>query len=307
MWSGKPYNFFGDYLRNKFEGKIFKLPVNAGLSCPNRDGTLGNDGCIFCSNDGSAAATCVGEDIHRQMQAAKDLHRRADSNTRYIVYFQAFTNTYARLDKLKELYSSALVGKNAAGLMIATRPDCLPDEVIELIASYNKDDFELWVELGMQTCHDKSLRFLNRRHTHAVTEDAVRRLAAKGIKVCLHIILGIPQETWQDMMETADKVSAMQCDGVKLHHLYVIKGTPLEKIYAQGNIPMLSLKEYVSAVCDFIERLRPDILIHRLMGNAASEKLAAPLWGLEKGTVLKAVTDEFTKRQTFQGFLLRHP
>lgn len=303
MLHGRSYYFFGDYLREKFGSRIFKLPINAGLSCPNRDGTLSSEGCIFCSEDGSAASSCSEENILLQANRAKKLFQRLDASTKYIVYFQAYSNTYGETGRLKELYDTAISVPDAIGLMIATRPDCLSDEAIELISEYDHDDFELWVEIGMQTCHDKSLKLLNRRHSNSDTETAVKRLAARGIKTCLHIILGIQGESWQDMMETASVVSSLPCSGVKLHHLHVIKNTPLEKKYIENGIPLLSLKEYVSLVCDFLERLRPDILIHRLMGNQSKESLAAPLWCLEKGTVQKAIDDEFARRHTYQGFL----
>ncbi len=303
-WNGKPYNFFGDNLWNSYNRRVLKLPINANLDCPNRDGTVGSDGCIFCSEEGSASPTCsASEAIRGQMRNARESFKRADDHTRYIAYFQAFSNTYAPAERLRQLYDTALLDEDIVGLMIATRPDCVPDDVLDLIASYRKDNFELWLELGMQSMHDRSLAFMKRGHTHAQTRSAIVKAAERGIKVCAHLILGVPGETWEDMMRTADEVSALPVQGVKLHHLHVIKGTALESMYERGEIRLLSFREYVSTICDFIERLRPDIQIHRLSGDQNEEKLVAPAWGMHKGTVLKEIEDEFRKRGTYQGFL----
>ncbi len=303
-WDGKPYNFFGDYLKDRFKTRVLKLPLDAGLGCPNRDGTLGSGGCVFCSEEGSAPPHLEGTDgLHEQMTRSIESFRRADASTQFIAYFQAYTNTYAPLPHLKELYDTALSGGPMAGLMIGTRPDCLDNDVLDLIKSYDRDDFELWLEIGMQTMHEKSLYFLNRRHSHGDTRDAVRRAAERRLKVCLHIILGIPGETWEDMMDTAVEISSLPVQGVKLHHLHVIKGTPLEDIYNECDMRLPDFREYVSTVCDFLERLCPDILVHRLLGDRDEDSLVAPLWGLHKGTVLKAIEDEFQRRGSRQGHL----
>ncbi len=303
-WHGKPYHFFGDYLRHKYNARILKLPINAGLSCPNRDGKISDEGCIFCSEDGSASPTTEGiADIREQMVNAKRSFRRADSETRYIAYFQAFTNTYASPAKLKELYDAALSVNDVMGLMVATRPDCISDEVLSLLEKYQREGFELWLEIGMQSIHDKSLRYLNRGHTNKTTRESILKTAEKGISVCVHIILGIPNESWDDMMQTAQEISSLPIAGVKFHHLHVIRGSTLESYYRENRVPLMQFKEYTSTICDFIERLRPDILIHRLLGDRDERTLIAPQWGLHKGTVIKAIEDEFAKRGTFQGFL----
>lgn len=307
FWNGKPYNFFGDYLQERFLVRILKLSLNAHLGCPNRDGTFDSGGCIFCASDGSASPFISShKNILDQMEVARDAFRRGNVPTKYIAYFQAFTNTYADVETLKTLYDSALSFGDIVGLMIGTRPDCLSDEVLDLIASYKKDDFELWLEIGMQTMHDQSLKFLNRHHSHIQTVDAVRRSSSRGINICLHVILGIPGENWEHMMKTAFEVSTLPVQGVKLHHLHVISGTKLETLYLKDNIALLTFNEYVSTACDFLERLRGDILIHRLSGDRDRETLIAPAWGLHKGTVIKAIEDEFTRRGTHQGFLYNH-
>lgn len=303
-WSGKPYNFFGDYLAGAYSCRVLKLPIDAGLSCPNRDGTLGFEGCVFCSEEGSASPTTGGfSSIADQMRNAKNTFRRSDRDTKYIAYFQAFTNTYGAPEMLKRLYDEAVSFPEVTGLMIGTRPDCISRDILEVISSYRKDNFELWIELGLQSVHDRSLAFLNRGHTFSQTVEALNMIDEYGIPVCVHVILGIPGESWRDMMETAETISKLPVSGVKIHHLHIIKGTPLERIYNDSSFRLMSLKDYVSTLCDFIERLRPDIIIHRLMGDRMEDSLLLPRWGLHKGTVLQAIEDEFSRRCTFQGFL----
>ena len=305
-WFGKPYYFFGDYLHNKYGCKVLKLPINAGFSCPNRDGTFSMRGCIFCSEEGSASPTALSSsDIREQMTHARNSFVRADTSTKYIAYFQAFTNTHAPVDILKKAYDTALESPDTIGLMIGTRPDCLSDRVLELIASYKKNNFELWLEIGMQTSINSSLRFLNRGHTHEDTRDAVKRASLLGIPLCLHIILGIPGESWHDMMRTAEEIALLPVQGIKFHHLHVIKGTPLHELYRTNTIHILSMKEYVSILCDFMERTAPNIIIHRLLGDRHEDTLVAPSWGMHKGTVIKAIEDEFLKRGTHQSFLYK--
>ncbi|HON77840.1 MAG TPA: TIGR01212 family radical SAM protein [Spirochaetota bacterium] len=304
-WNGKPYNFFGDYLWKKFNCRVLKLPINAHLGCPNRDGTVSTKGCIFCSEEGSASPTTSGiQDIQQQMKNARESFIRSDTLTKYIAYFQAYTNTYASPDILKNLFDTALSGDDIVGLMIGTRPDCLPDEILSLLHSYQRDNFEFWLEIGMQSIHDTSLHLLNRGHTYHQTRDAVMRAADYGLNMCLHVILGIPGENWDMMMETAHEISKLPVQGVKLHHLHVIKNTILEEMYNTSEFEPIGFRTYISYLCDFIERLRQDILIHRLMGDRSEDTLIAPKWGLHKGTVLNAIDDEFKKRGSFQGLLL---
>jgi radical SAM protein (TIGR01212 family) len=305
-WSGKPYNFFGDYLQRRYSCRVLKLPINAGLSCPNRDGTIGSEGCIFCCEEGSASPTTSGiESVTLQMQNAVDTFRRSDRTTKYIAYFQAFTNTYAPVGVLEKLYNEALNFPGITGLMIGTRPDCIDRNILDLVSRYRKDNFELWIELGVQSMHNRSLEFLKRGHTAEKSIEAIELIAVYGISTCVHAILGIPGETWEDMMDSAVKISALPVNGIKLHHLHVIRGTELENIYNRNGLKLMTMKEYVSTLCDFIERLRPDITIHRLMGDREENTLLYPRWGLHKGTVIRAIEDEFAKRCTFQGFLYR--
>ncbi len=300
----KPYRSFGDHLQLNYGRRILKIPINANLSCPNREGSPVNRGCIFCSAEGSASpGTSPALRLEEQIDAIKRNFKRGGPGTGYIAYFQAYSNTYAPVKVLKNLYDRALSSPDMMGLMIGTRPDCLPDDVLDLIASYRRPGFELWLEIGMQSAHDRSLELLRRGHTLADTVDAVRRAAMRDIPVCAHLILGIPGETWRDMMNTALFIRSMALGGLKLHHLHVIRGTPLEAWHRDGRMIPLSLKEYASLLCDFLERVSPDLVIHRLMGDREEETLIAPLWSLYKGTAVKAIEDEFSRRGTRQGFL----
>ncbi len=303
-FAGKPYRSFGDHLVRTYGRRILKIPINANLSCPNREGRPGRQGCLFCSLDGSASpGTSTAASLEEQIEATKKNFKRAGPDTGYIAYFQAYTNTYAPREVLKNLYDTALSSPGMTGLMVGTRPDCLPDDILDLIASYRRPGFELWLEIGMQSAHDRSLELLMRGHTRADTVDAVGRAATRGIPVCAHLILGIPGETWHDMMDTALFIRSMPLSGLKLHHLHVIRGTPLEEWHRDGRMAPLSLKEYASLLCDFLERVSPDLVIHRLMGDRDEETLIAPLWSLRKGTAIKAIEEEFSRRGTRQGFL----
>ena len=300
--SPKPYNSFGDYLYKKYSGQILKLPINAGFSCPNRDGKISFGGCIFCA-EGSASPSASSQfDVITQMNLAKEGFKRS-AKPKYIAYFQAFTNTYNVREKLKLLYDSA-IQEDVIGLMIATRPDCLPNDVVELIGEYARSDFELWVELGVQSSHDKSLNYLNRGHDFNCTKDAIIRLANKNIPICAHIILGIPEETWHDMMHTANVLAELPISGIKFHQMHIIKDTKLAQIHKENPLPQISMKEYVSYICDFLERTKKNVVVHRLTGDRDASTLIAPLWGLHKGSIQKAINDEFEKRATYQGFLV---
>ena len=300
----KPYNLFGDYLLKKYAAKVFKVPINAGLSCPNRDGTKGYNGCIFCSDGGYAVKNFLhGEPIHDQMRRIVESFQRGNEFVQYIAYLQAFTNTYADVSVLEKIYDAAISFPDIVGLMIGTRPDCINADILRLINKYKKENFELWIELGIQSMNEKSLTFLNRGHSVKDSIDEINLISEYDIPVCAHIILGIPGETWDDMMYSAEQLSRLPINGIKIHHMHVIKDTMLENIYNTKKFSLFSQKEYVSTVCDFIERIRPDIIIHRLMGDCDLDSLVFPKWSMHKGTVLKAIDDEFAKRSTYQGFL----
>lgn len=300
----KPYNLFGDYLLKKYSSKVFKIPINAGLSCPNRDGTKGYNGCIFCYDGGSAVKNSLqNKTIHDQMNMAVNSFKRSNEYRQYIAYLQSFSNTYADVSTLEEIYDTAVSFPDITGLMIGTRPDCIDRDILQLISKYKKENFELWIELGIQSMNEKSLNFLNRRHSVNNSIDAINLISEYNIPVCAHVILGIPGETWDDMMYSADQLSRLPINGIKIHHMHIIRDTELERIYNNKKFYLFSQKEYISTVCDFIERLRPDIIIHRLMGDCDMESLVFPRWSIHKGTILRNIEDEFTKRSTCQGFL----
>ncbi|MBN1500881.1 MAG: TIGR01212 family radical SAM protein [Spirochaetes bacterium] len=300
-WADKNYNFFGDYLREKYGHTVLKLPVNADLNCPNRDGKISTKGCIFCSEDGSASPSAAPSlSITDQMSTAKNSFSRINSEMKFIAYFQAFTNTYGPPEKLKILYDEAVSFPDVIGLMIGTRPDCIDENIVSLISNYNLP--ETWIELGMQSSHDASLNFLNRGHSFSDVCDSVKLIQKHGIKICLHVILGIPGETREDMISTAEKINELKVDGVKIHHLHVIKNTELEKIFNKNKFTLPDMTEYISILTDFIEHLDGTIIIHRISGDREETSLIAPLWGAHKGTIQKALDDEFIKRGTWQGF-----
>ncbi|HNX59251.1 MAG TPA: TIGR01212 family radical SAM protein, partial [Spirochaetota bacterium] len=294
----------GDYLTEKYGCRVMKLPINANLGCPNRDGTISSGGCIFCSDEGSASPTSlVSDNIIAQMENAELSFSREFDRTEFIAYFQSFTNTYAEISVLKKMYDTALSYHDVTGLMIGTRPDCISEDICRFISEYNKPGFELWIELGMQSSHDKSLNFLRRGHSNSDTIKAVDLCNRYGINICLHVILGIPGESWQDMMDTAILISRLPVQGIKFHHLHVIRGTALSEIYAESSFRLLSINEYISTLCDFLERTPKNILIHRISGDREEQSLIAPKWGMLKGSIQTGIENEFSRRGSWQGFL----
>ena len=282
------YLTVNDYLKQKYGEKVYKVSINGGFTCPNRDGTLGTRGCIFCSGQGSGdfaptASLTVSEQIEAGIKQTK-----AKNPTKFIAYFQAFTNTYAPVDRLEKLYKEALDHPKIVGLSIATRPDCLPDEVIELINRLNKVK-PVWVELGLQTIHERTAEYIRRGYPLSVYDDAVKRLRNEGLEVITHVILGLPGESRDDMLKTVDYVAKSGATGIKLQLLHVIKGTDLEKDYEVGLFECMSMEEYVSLVKDCIDILPKDMIIHRMTGDGDKRTLIAPLWSGDKKRVLNAL------------------
>jgi len=288
-------------LREQFGRRIIKIPVHAGFDCPNRDGRVGREGCIFCWNPSFSPAllespTSVPEQIRTGKASVKGAERR-----KFLVYFQSYTNTYAPVEKLRRLYDAALAEPDVVGLCIATRPDCVSDPVLDLLEGYARQ-WHLWLELGLQSAHDRTLALIKRGHNRASFEDAVARSSGRGFGVCAHVILGLPGEGRREMMATADFLSSQPVRGVKIHHLQIIAGTPLEAMYRCGRVAPLGLDEYLQLVCDFLERLRPDITIHRLMGDVLDDSLLlAPRWPAGKAQVISSVERELRSRGNRQG------
>ncbi|MBR6558334.1 MAG: TIGR01212 family radical SAM protein [Clostridia bacterium] len=279
-----------EYYREKFGCKVYKLSVDAGFTCPNRDGTVGVGGCIFCSGDGSGEfAARGGEDISRLLEEAKVRVEKKTKDGKYIAYLQAFTNTYAPVDKLREIYSAAIAPDYIVGLAIGTRPDCIPDDVLRLLCEINQIK-PVSVELGLQTSNDITAEYINRGYKTQIYFDAVRILKSKGIEVVTHIILGLPGETREDWYSTVKTVVDAGTSGVKFHFLYVTRGTRLEKDYLEGKFSCLELEEYAEGLKECLALLPEDIIIHRITGDGAKKDLVAPMWSGDKKRVLNYLT-----------------
>ena len=297
----KRYNAFSEELKRVFDSRVQRISVDAGMTCPNRDGTLDTDGCIFCGGQGSGSYGIIRElSIAGQIEDGKEVMRRKYKASRFLAYFQAYSNTYAPVEQLEIMFAEALAVPEVVGLIIATRPDCLPDEILDLLADQHHQTY-LWLELGMQSMYRQTLELINRRHDHTCTVDAVRRARERGLRVCSHIILGLPGETRDEMLAMAAELNRLGVDGVKLHLLHVMKGTELEEMYSRGEVRVLDRDEYAGLVCDFLERLDPRIVIHRLTGDGGHDNLVAPLWSLKKFEILNRIDAELERRGTWQG------
>ena len=279
------YTSVNQYYREKFGCKIYKLSIDAGFTCPNRDGTLGTGGCIFCSGSGSGDFSVSGCNITEQIQQAKALVQRKNKGGKYLAYFQAFTNTYGPISFLEQVYREAMQPADIVGIAIATRPDCLGNDVIALLQKLNREKF-VCVELGLQTVHEETAHYIRRGYPTAVYDDAVRRLKAAGIEVVTHIILGLPGETAQMAAETTRQAVAAGTDGIKFHLLHVLRGTDLAADYEAGKFRCLTLEEYTGWLRLCLKEVPPSVVIHRLTGDGAKRDLVAPLWSADKKKVL---------------------
>jgi len=297
----KRYNDLNSYFRSIFGCRVQKITIDAGLSCPNRDGKISTGGCIYCNTRGSGTgAHAKGHTVTDQILAGKKALLKRYKAKKYIAYFQSFTNTYAPLETLKNLYEEALAIDDVIGLSIGTRPDCVNETVLKLIESYAKTHL-IWIEYGLQSIHDKSLSLINRGHDFQCFTDAVDATLNRGIKICVHVILGLPDEKRSHMLETAKAIAKMGIDGIKIHLLYVIKGTRLEKLYRQGSYKCLEQQQYVDLVCDFLERIPGDMVIQRLTGDPHPEELIAPQWSIKKAKTLSLIKETLEKRDSWQG------
>lgn len=287
------YRDLNGYLKEKYGCKVYKLSIDGGLSCPNRDGSIGKRGCIFCSDSGSgefAERQCGS--IAEQLERAKRLVEAKNKGGKYIAYFQSYTNTYGDIDYLKKIYYEAIAPDYIVGLSVATRPDCLSESVVALLSDINKIK-PVSVELGLQTIHEKTAEYIRRGYKTEVFEDAVKRLQAVGIETVAHLILGLPYETEEMMISSAAFVGKLGIDGVKFHLLYVIRGTDLEKDYNSGIFEALSMEKYVDILEECIRVLPKSTVIHRLTGDGAKRTLIAPLWSADKKKVLNYIKKRF--------------
>lgn len=301
--NNKQYYDLKSYWRNLFGCTVHKLQIDAGFTCPNRDGHVATGGCIYCDGRGSKLRQ-KGElpTVVDQIVTGKKYYK--PSASKFIAYFQTFTNTYAPVEKLRALYDEALSQEDIVGLSTGTRPDCLEPDVIELLSGYAKKN-HIWVELGLQSIHDKTLQFINRGHNFQQFLDAVNALAGRGLNICVHIIIGLPDESDEDVLMTAKTLATLPVNGIKIHSLLALEGTRLGELYKQGSISMITKEKYVSLAADILEVLPPDMVIQRLTADGYRDIFLAPVWAQNKLDVLNSINKELEKRNSYQGMRYR--
>lgn len=299
--TNKPYNLFSSHLKQRFGGRVHKISIDAGFSCPNRGATRDQPGCLFCDPSGSGSTGIEPTlSVAEQIEAGKEVMVRKYKAEHFLAYFQPFSNTFAPVERLRSLYDEALSVEGIVGLAVGTRPDCLPPEVLDLLAEYHRRSY-FWLELGLQSIHDQTLNRLRRGHDYATFIKTYREAKLRGLRVCVHLILGLPGESREQILASAEEMARLGVDGIKLHLLHVLEGTGLGDLYRQGKMDILSQEDYVTLVVDMVERLSPHTLIHRLTGDGPRDRLLAPRWSLNKWQVLNAIDDEFKSRGTKQG------
>jgi radical SAM protein (TIGR01212 family) len=295
------YCDFNTYLRNIFGCRVQKITIDAGFSCPNRDGKISTGGCIYCNTRGSGTgAHARGLSVTDQIVQGKQALAKRYKAKKFIAYFQSFSNTYAPIRRLERLYAEALAVDDVVGLSIGTRPDCISEPVLALLQEYGKKHL-IWIEYGLQSANDATLALINRGHDLACFIRAVEATQNRDINICAHVILGLPNEDREHMLTTAATIADLGVDGVKLHLLYVIKGTKLADSYGQGQYRCLGQKEYVDFVCDFLERIPKDMIIQRLTGDPHPQELVAPMWSLKKTQTLAMIRETLEARDSWQG------
>lgn len=299
-WDTKSFYSLNYFLREKFGEKAFKISLDAGFSCPNRDGKVSTGGCIFCSSAGSGDFCGDAENLLEQFEQGKAMMAKKWKTGKYIGYFQAYTNTYDTVENLRIKYETIMKQEGVVALAIATRPDCLEEDVLDLLEELSKKTF-LWVELGLQTIHESTAKTINRGYELKVYDQAVAQLRKRKIEVVTHVILGLPGETKEMMLNTVKYVAATKTQGIKLHLLHVIKDTKLLEEYEQGKVSMMKLDEYVDLIVDCVELLPENMVIHRITGDGPRATLVAPLWSLKKFEVINKIDSHFINRKTWQG------
>lgn len=293
------------FFRNKFGEPVYKIPLNAGFSCPNRDGTIGSKGCSYCYNP--SFSPCHNRETSTSITGQLEQGKKKKNQGLYLAYFQSYTNTYAPLEQLKKVYDEALACPEIIGLSVATRPDCISAEIIDLLESYTRRK-HIWIEFGLQSAHDPTLEKISRGHSAAAFTNAVELTRGRGLYICAHIILGLPGETGAMMLETIEFLNRLKVDGIKFHHLQVIKHTRLAVEYEEGTLSVYNkAADYIPILCDCLERLSPAIVVHRLASQVTSEELLiAPHWPESAGQIAAAVEQELKRRRTCQGYLKMH-
>jgi len=288
---------YSDYLRAKYGCKVYRIAVDAGFTCPNRDGTKGKGGCLYCNENGSRAAYIEPSNtVRKQLETRIDYLKANKGGKKFIAYFQPFSNTYAPIDILKKNYDQITPFDDIVGLSIGTRPDTVDEEKLSLIASY-REKHEVWIEYGLQTMHNRTLKAINRGHTFGDFIRAVELAKNRHIPVCAHVILGLPGETREEMLETAKKIRQMGIEGVKIHVLHVLKGSALEDLYNSGKVRLLGEDEYVDLVCAFLRCLPEDIIVQRLTGQGSREDHIAPEWAFNKNGTIRKIMTKITNHQ----------
>ncbi len=301
-WGDKRYRSFSYEMNEIFGAKIIKLSLDGGFTCPNRDGTIGSKGCIFCGEEGAGEFAASRElDIISQMESQKEVMAKKWKSDTYIAYFQNFTNTYSTYEDLKEKYNLAISGEGVVGLAIATRPDCLSEEILDLLEEISKKTF-LWIELGLQTIHETTANFIRRGYALEAYEEAIKKLGKRNIKVVTHLIFGLPSESREDILSSVKYVANTNTWGIKLHSLYIQKDTDLHEYYKENPFNIPTLEEYISLIVDSIEYLPENMAIHRLTGDGKRSLTVEPLWSLDKRKVLGSVDQELKRRDSYQGF-----
>lgn len=290
------------YFKEKYNSKVFKVALNGNFTCPNRDGTISTKGCTFCSASGSGDfAGNKNDTLEKQFKEVKEIMTKKWPNSLYIAYFQANTNTYAPLKKLKELYEKAInLDDNIIAIDIATRPDSISDETLEYLEDLNKRK-KVIIELGLQTIHQKTADAINRGYNLNIFEECVKKLRSKNIEIVVHIINGLPYETKEMMLETVKYLNTLDIQGIKIHSLYILKGSIIEKEFQENKFKILSLEEYVDIVCEQLAIIREDIVIHRINGDAPRDLLIEPKWSIKKLVVMNEIDKEMKKRNYYQG------
>jgi len=324
MKKPEPYYKFSQYLKQHFGCRVYKVSIDAGFSCPNRDGKFSEDGCIYCDNrafslntrpvrsnsnrcqdasDGWRGTSNGASPLEAQIEEGIQFGRKRYGAEKFIIYFQAYTNTYAPVEELKGKYDTVKKFEDIVGIAIGTRPDCINEEILALIQSYTQD-YEVWLEYGLQSIHNKTLEFINRGHTY---EDFLKAVAMTRkrpkIKICAHVIIGLPKETKEEMLETARALGQLKLEGIKIHPLHIIKGTKLEELFNTNLYKPLEINEYVSIVTEFLQYLWPQTVIQRITADCPRELLLAPLWILEKNKLLSEIENRLKENNSFQGKL----
>ncbi|KAI3349578.1 TIGR01212 family radical SAM protein [Clostridium botulinum] len=300
-WNGKRYHSLNYFLREKFGEKVFKISLDGGFSCPNRDGKVSKGGCVFCSARGSGDyAGSRNFSITNQFNNVKTMMANKWKSGKYIAYFQAYTNTYAPVDELRQKYEEAINQEGVVALSIATRPDCLEDDVLDLIEELSKKLY-VWVELGLQTINDDVAKKINRGYDLKVFDDAMTRLKERNIDVVVHSILGLPGESQHDMLKTIDYIAHSEAQGIKLHLLHLMKDTKMVELYESGELQFLSQEDYIKLICKAVSMLPKEMVVHRLTGDAPRDLLIGPMWSLKKWEVLNAIDKTLEDNDIYQG------